>query len=208
VLTLTAEEYLKLHPIKQLGYRLYRHPLLMFGLASTYVFLISHRFSHQKWQGERQSVAWTNLALLGLCFDEPAHRLREYILVQLPIIVIGTAVGVWLFYVQHQFENVYWERHERWDFIRAGMQGSSYYRLPKLLQWFTGNIGFHHIHHLNPRIPNYLLEKCQCEIQRFQEIEPLNLLTSLRSLTLRVWDEKQRKLVGFRSLKRLPQQTA
>jgi omega-6 fatty acid desaturase (delta-12 desaturase) len=120
--------------------------------------------------------------------------------VQLPILWIGTAAGVWLFYVQHNFDGMYWERHEKWDFVKAGLEGSSFYKLPKLLQWFTGNIGFHHIHHLSPRIPNYLLERCYKENRIFQ-IEPVTLLSSMKSLTFRLWDEKTRKLVGYRWLK-------
>ena len=210
VLTLTAEEYLNLPPIKRLGYRIYRHPLIMFGLGSTFVFLVAHRFAKPKSsKRERQSVIGTNLALLGIVIlMSLVMGLREYILVQLPIMFIGSAVGVWLFYVQHQFETVYWERHKQWDFIQSALQGASFYKLPRLLQWFTGNIGFHHIHHLDPRIPNYLLEKCQRETQRFQEVKPLGLLTSLKCLSLRVWDEQQHKLVGFRSLRRSPQQAA
>ncbi|HNT24847.1 MAG TPA: fatty acid desaturase [Anaerolineales bacterium] len=203
VYTMTADEYLALPPIKRLGYRLYRFPLVMFGLGSTFVFLIGHRFWHPKASPrERMSVIWTNLALLGI-FIVMSLLIgwREYILVQFPILFFAAAAGVWLFYVQHQFESVYWERHERWDFIQAATLGASYYKLPPLLQWFTGNIGFHHIHHLNPRIPNYLLEKCQRETPRFQEIRPITLQSSLKCLGLRLWDEKEHKLVGFGALK-------
>jgi omega-6 fatty acid desaturase (delta-12 desaturase) len=123
--------------------------------------------------------------------------------VQLPILFFGTAAGVWLFYVQHNFESVYWERHENWDYFDAAIKGSSYYKLPKILQWFTGNIGFHHIHHLSPRIPNYNLEKCQEENPQFQQVKPLTLLSSLKSLKFRLWDEEKRKLVGFGHLRTL-----
>jgi omega-6 fatty acid desaturase (delta-12 desaturase) len=120
--------------------------------------------------------------------------------VQLPILWIGTAAGVWLFYVQHNFDGMYWERHEKWDFVKAGLEGSSFYKLPKLLQWFTGNIGFHHIHHLSPRIPNYLLERCHLENPIFQ-VRPVTLFSSMKSLTFRLWDEKTQKLVGYQWLK-------
>jgi omega-6 fatty acid desaturase (delta-12 desaturase) len=125
--------------------------------------------------------------------------LKAYFLVQIPILWIGSAAGVWLFYIQHNFDGMYWERHEKWDFVKAGLDGSSFYKLPKLLQWFTGNIGFHHIHHLSPRIPNYLLERCYQENRIFQ-IKPVTLLSSMKSLTYRLWDEKTRKLVGYRRL--------
>ena len=103
---------------------------------------------------------------------------------------------MWLFYVQHQYENVYWERHDEWDYADAALYGSSFYKLPRILQWFTGNIGFHHIHHLSPRIPNYELEKCHTENPMFQ-VEPLTLRTSLKSLRIRVWDEDRHKMVGY-----------
>src|SRR5881398_1785066 len=114
----------------------------------------------------------------------------------------GTA-GVWLFYVQHQFEGVYWERREEWDYAQAALQGSSFYKLPRILQWFSGNIGFHHIHHLSPRIPNYHLEKCHKSEPVFQSVPPVTLFSSLKSLTFRLWDEQRRKLVGYRSLRTL-----
>jgi omega-6 fatty acid desaturase (delta-12 desaturase) len=115
--------------------------------------------------------------------------------------MIGFSTGVWLFYVQHQFEGTYWEKHENWDYVTAALKGSSFYKLPKVLQWFTGNIGYHHIHHISPRIPNYYLEKCHNENSIFQDIEPITLLGSLKSLKFRLWDEEQRILVGFNHLK-------
>ena len=110
--------------------------------------------------------------------------------------------GVWLFYVQHQFEDAYWERGEDWDYTAAAMQGSSFYKLPKVLQWFSGNIGFHHIHHLSPRIPNYNLERCHRSDPMFTEIEPMTLRASLKSLSFRLWDEKAKKLISFRRMKK------
>jgi omega-6 fatty acid desaturase (delta-12 desaturase) len=115
---------------------------------------------------------------------------------------------VWLFYVQHQYEGVYWEHHEHWDYVRVALQGSSFYKLPKMLQWFTGNIGFHHIHHLSPRIPNYFLERCHAENPLFQEVKPITLCASFKSLTFRLWDEEGRKLVGFGHLKDLQKKRA
>jgi omega-6 fatty acid desaturase (delta-12 desaturase) len=125
---------------------------------------------------------------------------KNYVLIQLPVIWVASTAGVWLFYVQHQFEGVYWERAKDWDFVKAGLEGSSYYELPKVLQWFSGSIGFHHIHHLSPRIPNYKLEKCHRENPIFQ-VEPVKLLSSLKSLSFRLWDEKKRQLVDFRYIK-------
>jgi omega-6 fatty acid desaturase (delta-12 desaturase) len=112
--------------------------------------------------------------------------------------------GVWLFYVQHQYEGVYWARHAEWNFFDSALKGSSFYKLPTILQWFSGNIGFHHIHHLSPRIPNYSLSTCQKEVPLFWSVNPVTLLSSLHSLVLRLWDEDRGVLVGFRNVKGLP----
>src|SRR6476620_12276861 len=114
------------------------------------------------------------------------------------MMVAGSA-GVWLFYVQHQSKGVYWERRAVWDDITASLKGSSFYKLPKLLQWFSGNIGFHHVHHLSSRIPNYHLERCHKSEPLFQQVKPVTLWSSLKSFTFRLWDEQQRKLVGYGS---------
>lgn len=114
--------------------------------------------------------------------------------------LIAATWGVWLFYVQHQFEGVYWARHANWDPIKSAMQGSSYYRLPKILQWFSGNIGLHHIHHLRQNIPNYNLQQCYNDIPALQTVKPLTLRRSLKCLWLNLWDEQQQKLVSFGSL--------
>src|SRR5205823_11690419 len=114
---------------------------------------------------------------------------RTYLLIQIPVMTLAAAIGVWSFYVQHQFESVYWARHESWDPMRAALEGSSYYRLPKILQWFTGNIGLHHVHHLRPRIPNYNLQQCLAEMPLLQAVEPLTLGRSLKCLWLNLWDE-------------------
>jgi len=128
---------------------------------------------------------------------------KDFVLIQLPITIITSSTGAWLFFVQHQFEDTYWANKEEWDFATAALEGSSYYKLPKVLQWFTGNIGFHHIHHLSPRIPNYLLESCQKENEIFQNVTTLTLRTSLKGIFLTLWDENQKKLISFRQLKRM-----
>jgi len=201
VWTATVEEYLSFPRWKQFFYRFYRNPFVMFLINPVLLFGIGNRFAGKTKGLERASVYWTNFALLGILIL--AHftiGLKAYFLVQLPIMWIGTAAGVWLFYVQHNFDGVYWERHDDWDFVKAGLEGSSFYKLPKVLQWFTGNIGFHHIHHLSPRIPNYKLERCHRENPIFQ-VRPITLLTSLKSLTYRLWDEKGRQLISYRRLK-------
>jgi omega-6 fatty acid desaturase (delta-12 desaturase) len=128
---------------------------------------------------------------------------RTFLLVQGPIIVLASILGVWLFYVQHQFSSVYWRRTGEWNYLEAAMMGASYYKLPKLLQWFSGNIGFHHLHHLAPRIPNYNLEKCYNFNPALQCATTLTLKTSLQCLRLRMFDEDNRRLIGYRELKEL-----
>jgi len=205
VWTMTVEEYLAASSWKRFAYRAYRNPILMFGIGPVFMFLISQRIptpNRAYKKRERNSIHWTNLGLLVyITLLSLVIGFKNFWLIQLPVLWIASSVGVWLFYVQHQFEGVYWERAKNWNFVNAGLEGSSFYKLPKVLQWFTGNIGFHHIHHLSPRIPNYLLEKCHRENQIFQ-VKPVSLLTSLKSLTYRLWDEKTRQLVNFRVLKK------
>jgi omega-6 fatty acid desaturase (delta-12 desaturase) len=124
-----------------------------------------------------------------------------YLLIQLPLTIMGGGMGVWLFYVQHQFEGVYWARHDKWNRIKSALEGSSYYKLPKVLQWFTGNIGLHHIHHIRPRIPNYNLQRAYDEVEVFQMVKPVTIGGSLKSLRMHLWDEERQELVSFRSLR-------
>lgn len=200
---LTVREYLESTPWKRLVYRVYRNPLVMFVIAPPLIFLIWNRFSvGAAGKRERHNVYLTNFALLALItIMSQLIGFKQYITLQLPILIGAGTVGVWLFFVQHHFEKTYWEDHENWNYLPAAMQGSSFYKLPKILQWFTGNIGFHHVHHLSPRIPNYYLQKCHEENPIMQKIEPLTLFASFRSLTLRLWHEEERKMVGFRYLK-------
>ncbi len=200
--TLTVDEYRTASGMKRLGYRLYRNPFVFLGIGPGYSFLLTQRLLHQ-WEGrnERFSAAVTNAAILVIiAATGQTIGLKTYLLIQLPIILIGGAVGVWLFYVQHQFEGVYWSRHENWDPVEAALKGSSYYKLPKVLQWFSGNIGLHHVHHVLPRIPNYKLQQSYDESPIMQAVPPMTLGKSLKSLFLNLWDEKQQKLVSFKSL--------
>jgi acyl-lipid omega-6 desaturase (Delta-12 desaturase) len=158
---------------------------------------------------ERLSVYWMNLAILGMttggCL---VFGVLPYLVIQLIVISVAGSAGFWFFYVQHQFEGVYWERTEQWNYSAAALEGSSFYKLPKVLQWFSGNIGYHHIHHLSPRIPNYNLERCHKAHLMFQQVKPLTLFASLKSLSLRLWDERRKKLVGFRHLRKLRKREA
>jgi omega-6 fatty acid desaturase (delta-12 desaturase) len=209
IYTLTVQEYLQQSKWERLKYRLYRHPLLLFVLAPAFLFIVLHRlpFAESKsWKRERASVHWTNLAIaVAVISMSFMVGLKPFLLVHLPIIILAATMGTWMFYIQHQFEDTYYAHGDNWDYTVAALQGSSYYQLPKVLQWFTGNIGFHHIHHLSPRIPNYRLQKCHEENQVFQQVVVLTLWTSLQSIFLSLWDEEQNKLVSFRHLKSIPQ---
>ena len=199
VWTLTVDEYLESPRRTRWAYRFYRNPLVMFGLGPAFVFLVRHRFTNSDVrERERRNVYWTNLGVAGMIALMVATMgIRAYLLIYIPIILISGAIAVWLFYVQHQFEAVYWERHDTWDYVPAALEGSSFYKLPKILQWYTGNIGYHHIHHLSPRIPNYFLQRCHDENPSLAALTPITLLTSLRSLGFRLWDEERRRMVGF-----------
>lgn len=207
VWTLTVQEYLDATPWRRLQYRLVRNPFVLFLIAPLFLFVIWQRLPSFKAPArERYSVYWTNLAIgasaAGLIW---AFGLKAYLIVQLTALIVAASSGVWLFYVQHQFEGVYWERTEGWDYSRAALEGSSFYKLPRILQWFSGNIGFHHIHHLSPRIPNYHLERCHKSEPIFNSVKPITLVASLKSFTFRLWDEQRRRLVGYRHLRTLRQ---
>ena len=201
--TLTVQEYLEASRWQKFAYRLARNPVILFVVAPLFIFLIKQRFPKTEASTrERHSVYWTNLAILGVAIALcRAFGLAAYLLLQLIVLAVAGSAGVWLFYVQHQFEGVYWGRGKEWDYTTAALQGSSFYKLPKVLQWFSGNIGFHHIHHLSPRIPNYHLEKCHESEPLFQSVKPITLFASLKSFTYRLWDEQQQRLVGYRALR-------
>ena len=203
--TLTVEEYLEASRWKRFAYRLMRNPLILLVVAPLVLMLILHRFpSPGAGRREVNSVYGTTLAGLAMVAGLSwLFGLTTYLLLQLAVLMIAGSAGVWLFYVQHQFEGVYWERGEHWDYTEAALKGSSYYKLPKVLQWFSGNIGFHHIHHLSPRIPNYHLERCHNSEPLFQTVKPVTLLGSLKSFGYRLWDERLQKMVGYPALQRV-----
>ena len=208
VWTMTVKEYMEASRSMRFKYRFYRNPIVLHFLGPLQILLIQNRrVPKDATKKERNSILGTDLALLLVVLAAIfTIGLKAYLLIQIPVYMIGTAFGIWLFYVQHQFEGVYWERHENWDFIAASLDGSSYYELPKVVQWFSGNIGFHHIHHLNARIPNYYLEKCHDEIVHLRPIKSVRFWRSLKSLQFRLWDEDANKLVGFSRLRSLQQQ--
>jgi len=207
VKTLTVKEYLARSSWQRFGYRLYRNVLVLLLIGPFYQFVIKHRLpldTPRGWKREWRSVLWTNFGLLAIvAIAWAAIGLPSLLLVQVPITLISGALGVWLFYVQHQFEDTYWREHPEWNFHRAAIEGSSYYDLPVVLHWFTGNIGFHHIHHLASRIPNYRLRECFRKVPELHEVTRLTIWSSLRSARLHLWDEDGGKLVGFGYLRAL-----
>ena len=200
--TMTVQEYLDSPRWRRVAYRIIRNPFALFVIGPLVQMLIIERIP-SKGMGarERNSVWWVNLAVLLMLIGlGPLFGMMNYIIIQVAITLVAGSVGIWLFYVQHQFEDVYWARNGEWDYVAAAVDGSSYYKLPRVLQWFSGNIGFHHIHHLNPSIPNYHLEKCHISCQLFSEITPLTLRSSLKSLSYRLWDESAQRLIRFDEL--------
>ena len=203
VWTMTVREYLDASRWRRFAYRMTRNPVVLFGIAPLLLLAVGQRFPWRRAdRRERANVLWTNLAILGIAALLAWWMgLQAYLAIQATILAIAGSVGVWLFYVQHQFEGAYWERRGQWDYVTAALHGSSYYRLPKVLQWFTGNIGFHHIHHLSPGIPNYNLEKCHNADPLLQGAAHITLLASLKSLGYRLWDEQRQTWVGYRYLR-------
>ena len=201
--TWTVDEYLEKDTWDRLKYRIFRFPLMLFVILPFGLFFILHRIpSGTASKKERRGIFWTNIAIAVLWITLIAIvGWQAFLLVHVSVMWLSACIGTWMFFVQHQFEDTYWEHQEEWDYTLAGLQGSSYYKLPKVLQWFTGNIGFHHIHHLSPRIPNYLLEKCHNENQMFQNVITMTLRTSLETIFLSLWDKNQRKLISFRQLR-------
>lgn len=211
VWTMTVQEYLEATRAKRFAYRLARNPFVLFVLGPLYMFLVRNRWPNPTASPrERRSVHWMNVAIGAMIVGMSAlFGWKAYLLIQFIVIMVAGAAGFWLFYVQHQFEGVYWERRDHWDYTSAALAGSSFYKLPRVLQWFSGNIGFHHIHHLSSRIPNYNLEKCHRANPPFQAVKPVTFFSSLKSLTFRLWDEQRHMLVGYRALRgRMPTPSA
>jgi omega-6 fatty acid desaturase (delta-12 desaturase) len=198
--TLTAEEFEAAPRWKQLVYRLIRNPFFILTLGTPIVFLISQRYFHGlDRKRERWSVVITDIALAAIItIAAMTMGIETYLMIQIPCTLVAGAAGLWLFYVQHQFEGTYWARHENWDPMKAALEGSSFYKLPRALQWFTGNIGFHHVHHVQQRIPNYNLERCYYDVPVLQKVKPLTLLASVRCARLHIWDERSQRLTGYR----------
>jgi acyl-lipid omega-6 desaturase (Delta-12 desaturase) len=199
VLTLTVSEYWARSPRGRFGYRALRNPLVMFGVGPVIAMIVGPRVATRSQRPRlRHSVLGTDVALLavvaGLCW---LMGWRGFLLVWAPPALLAGSVGIWLFYVQHQFEDAYWESAEDWSYADAALRGSSYLNLPKVLQFFTGNIGLHHVHHLNARIPNYNLQRAHDENPMFHSVPTLSLWDGLRAVQLKLWDDESGKLVTF-----------
>ncbi len=197
--TLTTEEFAALSPRAQFQYRLYRHPLVLLLIGPPLLFILRQRTTFKvpaQWKVERHSVYWTNLGILALlALLSLAYELSQVLVFHLIMMSCASIIGVWLFYVQHQFPDAYWKREDEWENWRASMEGATYYKLPTLLRWLTANIGLHHIHHLDSRIPNYRLYECFVRHPEFRNPPTLTFAQSLASLHLRLWDEQANRMV-------------
>ena len=204
--TLTVREYLASSPRRKLLYRLYRHPLVLLGLGPAYMLLVRYRVpsgeSLRSWH-DWVSMIGTNVAA---AFGATAMVLTigpvTFMVTWGAVMLLAASIGVWLFYVQHQFEDTYWDHADRWSFHAAALEGSSFYDLPRALHWLSGWIGFHHIHHLASKIPNYRLSACFEQIPELQRVRRLTLWASVKAIGLTLWDEERRQLISFRALAR------
>jgi omega-6 fatty acid desaturase (delta-12 desaturase) len=208
VMTLTVAEYRALSRWGRIKYRLYRHPAVMFGIGPIYLFVLQHRvpvgFMRKGWQpwvstiGTNATIAGAAIAMIG------AVGATAFFLVHVPLVLLGSGIGVWLFYVQHQFEDTHWAQGEHWSAQEAALYGSSHYDLPKVLRWMTANIGLHHIHHLSSRIPYYRLPEVLRDHAELRDLGRITFAQSIGGLRLVLWDEQVRRLVSFKQLRAAP----
>ena len=205
--TLTVREYEAMSTLGRMGYRLQRHPLVLLTIGPIYQFLLKHRLPLDapfSWKREWRSVHLTNLVLVAIvAIMWSTIGLGAFVAVHLPIALIAGSIGVYLFYVQHQFEETFWDEADDWNFYRAAVEGSSFFDLPPVLHWLTGNIGYHHVHHLASRIPNYHLPRCLRENPDLEvNARKLTLRSSWGCLRLKLWDEESRRLIDFSEWRR------
>ncbi|MRN52402.1 fatty acid desaturase [Paenibacillus monticola] len=200
---MTVDEYAAASNWKRLYYRIYRNPLVIFGLGPIVIFLIQYRFNIKgARRKERMNTYLINVSLVVIYGSLIlAIGWQAFLLVQVPIIFVSGCLGIWLFYVQHQFEDTFFEKEEEWSYVSAAVEGSSYYKLPKILQWITGNIGFHHVHHLSPKVPNYNLELAHNATPPLHQATTITIASSLKAINFRLWDEENKEFISFREIK-------
>ena len=209
ITTLTVEEYNALGFWRRLGYRIYRHPIVLFGIGPAWLFIVCHRLPVTS--AMRGDLPWlstmgTNLGI-ALVYGAMMYAVGPvtFLAIHLPIVALAASLGVWLFYVQHQFEETHWERQPEWNHQEAALEGSSFYDLPRPLMWLTGNIGIHHVHHLSSRIPFHQLPKVMADFPELKDMNRFTFWQSLACVKLTLWDEKTRELISFRDARnRLP----
>ncbi len=201
---MTTEEYKDASKFKKLIYRLYRNPLILFFIGPIFLFVIGQRFPNSNSRKVWVSTMITNLGILAIILTVTfTVGFRYYLLIQLPIIFFAAIIGVWLFYIQHQYEDVYWEHTMKWKSQNAALEGSSVYRLPVILEWFTGAIGYHNVHHLNPRVPNYRLKKAYKAIPDLREGYIVTFFRGFKLAALCFYDEKKKVMISYRQYRKL-----
>lgn len=203
--TMTVEEYTQSSWMKKRQYRAFRHPVFLFFMAPFLLFAIRHRMPSRRFHKREHHLSHliTNAGILTIgVIVTLLAGVKYYLMIQIPVLYFASVMGVWLFFVQHQFEEVYWERHSDWDFVKAAFDGSSFYKLPIVLEWMSGYIGYHHIHHLNPRIPNYHLKQCYQDIHEFQRSRTIRFMESFKLADLNLYDEESGRLIRIRDLKK------
>jgi omega-6 fatty acid desaturase (delta-12 desaturase) len=203
VWTMTVEEYRNSSKGKRFFYRAFRNPFIMFTIGPLVVLWIRNRFSRKTMtDSEKSNIYFTNIAILIIASVIILFTgVKAFLIIQLPLIIITHSIGIWLFFIQHQFDDVRWERGKEWDYKTAAINGSSFLELPAVFQWFTGNIGFHHVHHLSSRIPNYRLASCHYENDIFKDVKPLKPFSTFRALFLSLWDENGQQLISFKRMR-------
>jgi omega-6 fatty acid desaturase (delta-12 desaturase) len=202
VWTMTVDEYLNSSKGKRFIYRAFRNPFTLFTIGPLLmVFYINRVTSKEMTKKEKHNVYFTNIIIVVISVLLSYFiGLKAYLLILLPLILISHSIGLWLFYIQHQFDEVSWERSENWDYKTAAVKGSSFLKLSPVLQWFTGNIGFHHVHHLSSKIPNYNLSKCHYQTGLFKDVKPIRFFATFKALKLNLWDEANRQLISFKKI--------
>lgn len=201
---MTVDEYLEASKWKRFCYRAYRNPLVMFGLGPLYLVLIDSRFNHKDARKkERINTYLSNICIVAIVTGIILlTNVQSYLIIHGTTMFVAGALGIWLFFIQHTFEDSYFENQKEWDYVKAAIEGSSYYKLPLILQWITGNIGFHHVHHLAPRVPNYKLQEAHTKTPPLQRATTITLKTSIESLRYKLYDSSNKHFITFKEVKK------